>query len=456
MRATFWKSSAVVYALAGAALVSMLTAGVASADLRTAAVAWEATTEVDAGQAHQGPWRMNRSQFLYVDDPTVAINDAGLAGVAWVDNATRDVIFQVFTSAGDRRFDAPVNVSRSPDVFSWLPRVVISDGDAREVAVLWQEIIFSGGSHGGDILFSRSTDGGQTFSDPVNLSSTTAGAGKGRLSAQYWHNGSLDLVAGAGGSLYAAWTEYEGALWVSRSMDGGRRFSEPLRVAGDTRRPARAPSLAVDSENNVYLAWTVGEDAAADIHFARSVDQGESFGPPHRIIESSGHADAPKLALDSRGVVHLTYGESADGPWQRYRIHYARSEDGGATFSTPRVIVDPGVDPGAQHFASANFPHLGLDGSDNLYVVWDLFPRGQQRSAGLGISFSGDNGHTFASPGVIPGTVVEPHRGVNGSLQGLLMRKLSVNASGDIAVVNSTFKPGEGSRVRLYRGRIDE
>jgi hypothetical protein len=447
---------ATVSVLAVATVVAMLTARAVSAEPRTGAVAWEAATEVDAGEAHQGPWRMNRSQFLYVDDPTVAINDAGLAGVAWVDNATRDVLFQVFTSGGDRRFEAPVNVSRSPDVFSWLPRVVISEGDARDVAVLWQEIIFSGGSHGGDILFSRSTDRGQTFSDPVNLSKTTAGAGKGRLSAQYWHNGSLDLVAGAGGSLYAAWTEYEGALWFSRSMDGGRRFSEPLRVSGDNQLPARGPALAVDSEGNVYLAWTVGEDAAADIHFARSADQGESFGPPRRINASSGHADAPKLAVDNRGVVHLTYGESADGPWQRYRIHYARSDDGGETFSTPRVIVDPGVDPGLQQYASAHYPQLALDGIDRLYVVWDLFPGVRQRSAGLGISYSSDDGRTFASSWVIPGTVVAPDRGVNGSLQGLLMRKLAVNASGDIAVVNSTFKPGEGSRVRLYRGRLDD
>lgn len=35
-----------------------------------------------------------------------------------------------------------------------------------EIAVLWQEFVFSGGSHGGEAFFSRSTDGGRTFSGP--------------------------------------------------------------------------------------------------------------------------------------------------------------------------------------------------------------------------------------------------------------------------------------------------
>jgi hypothetical protein len=37
---------------------------------------WERPVEVD-----QGPWRMNATRFLYVDDPTVALDAGGSA--AW-------------------------------------------------------------------------------------------------------------------------------------------------------------------------------------------------------------------------------------------------------------------------------------------------------------------------------------------------------------------------------------
>jgi hypothetical protein len=55
-------------------------------------------------------------------------------------------------------------------------------------------------------------------------------------------------------------------------------------------------------------------------------------------------------------------------------------------------------------------------------------------------------------PSVVPGTV-NPELGFNGSRQGLLMRKLAVNESGAVAVVNSTFKRNETSHVWLFRGQ---
>ncbi len=63
---------------------------------------------------------------------------------------------------------APVNISRSPRVISWLPRLAVSPTELDEVFILWQEIVFSGGSHGGEIFFARSFDGGASFSEPLN------------------------------------------------------------------------------------------------------------------------------------------------------------------------------------------------------------------------------------------------------------------------------------------------
>jgi len=277
-------------------------------------VTWEKRVEVASGGGYRGPWRMNASDFYFVDDPTVAIDQQGAVALAWVDQSRQDIFFQSFGPDGSKRLETPVNVSRSLGVFSWLPRMVVGPGDGSAVHVLWQEIVFSGGSHGGEIFFAHSTDGGRTFSKPINLSNSIPGDGKGRLTRRHWDNGSLDLALGPKGILYAAWTEYEGRLWFSRSTDGGATFAEPLHVnPGRDGVPARGPSLAVGAEGRVYLAWTVGEDAGADIHFAQSVDDGRSFGAPRTVLESDGHADAPKITVDAKGTVHLVYGESAPG-----------------------------------------------------------------------------------------------------------------------------------------------
>ncbi len=88
-----------------------------------------------------------------MDDPTVAIDGEGRVGVVWADQAVQDIFFQLFEPDGTPRFEEPVNVSGSPDIFSWLPRVRFSPGDPARIVILWQEIVFSGGSHGGEIFF---------------------------------------------------------------------------------------------------------------------------------------------------------------------------------------------------------------------------------------------------------------------------------------------------------------
>ena len=109
--------------------------------------------------------------------------------------------------------------------------------------------------------------------------------------------------------------------------------------------------------------------------------------------------------------------------------------------------------PQTEQFESVSFPALSLDGEDNIYVIWELFPSLRNYPRGLGMTYSSDGGRTFASPSVIPGSV-DPALGTNGSQQGLLMRKLAVNGAGTVAVVNSTFKRNQTSHIWLFRGQV--
>ena len=168
------------------------------------------------------------------------------------------------------------------------------------------------------------------------------------------------------------------------------------------------------------------------------------FGAP-LIVPGPGHADAPKLATDTKGRLHLVYGESPGGPLKQYRVRYARLEAGSDGFSEPGTIARP--DAGIE---SVNFPDIGVDASDRLYVIWELFPDHRQYSRGLGFTLSRDGGETFAVPQVVPGSA-DPEHGFNGSLQGFLMDKLAVNAHGAVALINSTFVPDRFSRIRLWR-----
>jgi hypothetical protein len=426
-------------------------------------VEWRAPTKVAAGPAYRGPWRMNDSHWDFVDDPTVALAGNGTVGVAWTDHAEQDLFFQRFPAEGAAQLGAPTNISRSPETFSWLPDVAFAGGDPRRVYVLWQEIIFSGGTHGGEAFFARSTDGGRTFAPPVNLSRSAAGDGKGRLTARRWDNGSLDLAVGPGGTVYAAWTEYEGRLWVRRSTDGGRQFDAAVHVGGSDARPARGPSLAVGPEAAVHLAWATGGSASADLRYARSSDRGRSFGNPDVLLKSGGHSDAPSLAASPDGTLHLVYAEGRSSSGRGYHLRYARRPPAADSFRAPTPVIS-GRSGSAE---SRHYPTLRVGPSGRLLVLWERFPSWGQRPQGLGLSlsrdgvsragssresFSRDGGPSFSAPALVPHSADAP--GFNGSQQGLLAEKVSVGDRGGVAVVNSTFDRGEASAIWLYRGRL--
>jgi hypothetical protein len=372
-----------------------------------AALAWQAS-EIAAGRGERGPWRQNESRYDYVDDPAIALDESGRSFVAWVDQSRKDV------------FVNGVNVSRSGDTFSWLPRIALAPG---RVYVLWQEIIFSGGSHGGEMLFAVSHDGGRTYSTPLNLSNSVAGDGKGRITRELWHNGSYDLLAAPDGAVHVAWTEYEGALWFVRSLDGGRTFSRRIQPNAGQARPARGPSLARGRDGALHLAWTDG-----DIHLSSSSDGGASFDAPRSVTRTPAYTDAPSLAVDRSGTLHLAYAESE-------RIFLASG-----ALDSPREVVS----------ARAGFPALAADDTGKLHLLWETFPSRQPRPRGLGYSVSLDAGRSLSPPSALPHSA-DPAGAPNGSFQGLLMRKLAVNARGDVAVVNSSLRDGERSRVWLIR-----
>jgi hypothetical protein len=218
------------------------------------------------------------------------------------------------------------------------------------------------------------------------------------------------------------------------SGDSGRTFSSARRIAGEADRPARAPSLTAGPDRTLYVAWTHGEDRSADIRVARSNDGGAKFDAPRLIARTAAFSDAPKLAIDRRGILHLVYAEGD-------RIAYTRSTDGARSFAAARFLSGSG----------GGFPSIAVDPEGNVCVVWERMAG--RRATGLAMAVSRDEGKTFGPPAAVPGSEA-PEGGSNGSQQGLLTRKLATGADGALAVVNSSLKPGERSRVWLVRGTL--
>ncbi len=216
------------------------------------------------------------------------------------------------------------------------------------------------------------------------------------------------------------------AIVVRHSDDGGKTWSDAVKLFGPSSDSARAGSLfrsslqdkewlATDLSDgpfggNIYAAWTdftkYGSQDPRDssvIVFARSTDRGVSFEPYVRVSDSAGNAvdsdetmEGAVPAVGPDGGVFMAW----SGP---RGIYFDRSFDGGQTWEQDRIIADQpgGWDFGISGISRSNgLPITLADVSTantrgTIYVNWIDIRHGDPD---VFIAWSTDRGDTWSDP----------------------------------------------------------
>lgn len=239
---------------------------------------------------------------------------------AWVDETPGNIdILMARSTDGGRSFSPPINVSNNLGA-SYNPSVAISNNT---VIVAWEDFI-AGVGEGSNILLAQSTDGGRTFSLPINISKNTATSGSVSLLS------TPPSVAISGSTVIAVWA-YSSALGnrdiqMARSLDGGATFFDPVNLSNNTGG-SESPVVAI-LENTVIVAWHDDTPGNLEILMARSTDSGQSFATSTNLSNSKGVSYNPSVAISGNTVI---------AGWQDYTpgnadIFIARSTNLGETF----------------------------------------------------------------------------------------------------------------------------
>ena len=192
------------------------------------------------------------------------------------------------------------------------------------------------------MVISRSTDDGKTWSKPVEIDAHPGlprddnGAAEG-----------FDGAVGPDGTLYATWSQ-DNDIMLTSSRDGGKTFSHPRAVihtaptmfAIETLDRANGfPQIGIDPKSKrLYIAWTDYRNGDIDVFLSASGDEGKHWSEPVRVNNDPIHNGAEQffqwLAVDPvDGSVNVVfYDRRLDLSNLKQIVVLARSTDGGRTF----------------------------------------------------------------------------------------------------------------------------
>lgn len=263
--------------------------------------------------------------------------------VVWQDDTEgflNKEIFVAHSSNGGKKYRKKLNLSDNATDDSANPSVAI---EGSNVYVVWTYL----GSNTGDIFFTRSTDLGDTWSVPVNLSDD--------VNPCFYPEVRVDA-----GVVYVSWEESTATateVMFRRSPDGGVSFEPEVNLSSSLGRSG-FPKLETQG-GNVFVLWEDESDGDADLFLRRSLDQGQTFEPVVDLSNDVGNSVHSALAVDGSVVVVAW----TDFGAQLGEIQLRRSGDSGASFGAPLNLSNT-VDSVSQ------WPQLDVEGSD-VHVVWE-------------------------------------------------------------------------------------
>jgi hypothetical protein len=350
----------------------------------------------DAGHTWQPAENVDPKNYKVSGDVSVAFDNLGHAFVCyiafdklgtfnyWAHGATRNGIFVRRSLDGGKTWEAehiPVaeQTSSAGIPFEDKPWIVADNSKSRYAGNLyigWTRWRLTDSQ----MVLSRSTDDGKTWSQPVEIDAHPGLPRDDNGAAEGFAG-----VVGPDGKLYAIWSQ-DDEIMLTTSSDGGKTFSHarpiihtaPIMFAIQTLERANGfPQIGIDPKTKrLYVTWSDYRNGDLDVFLATSGDGGKHWEEPVRANNDPVHNGAEQffqwLAVDpTDGSIDVVFYDRRGDPANRKQIVVlARSTDGGHSF-TNYAWTDEPFEAGGVFFG--DYSGLAAYGG-RVYGIWTEKP----------------------------------------------------------------------------------
>ena len=125
-----------------------------------------------------------------------------------------------------------------------------------------------------------------------------------------------------------------------------------------------------------------------DLFIAHSTDGGRTFSPNRKVASEACPCCKTSLAVGDDGTVYAGWRKVLPGSFRHIAV--VRSEDGGTTFSSPKIVSD---DRWVIQGCPVSGPSLSAGPGGGLFVLW--YAAGEANAPGLYYSLSFDKARSF-------------------------------------------------------------
>ncbi len=331
--------------------------------------------------------RINAPSGGHVPSGSIATGSGGriysVFGSAHADDAARESVLVAISNDGGKTF-APAKVAMpptGPEIGLGRPLMTVMPGtNGPDVVMLSAWSCHPGvprGTQCDGTLFSRSDDGGQTYSAPVVVNDPPAGQNPSQPA--------MDRDGVIYETFQRRFSDGPVELYLAKSTDDGKTFTSSLLdrqiQIGFQYDPAK---LIVDPlTGNLYTVWADMRTGRFQTFFRKSLDKGVSWGERSVLIapdrDATGASRSPSISVAPNGRIDVVYYHTSPDPEKQTfdDVYWSFSNDAGDNF-IPRQVNEAPIDrnkgysgPASSLRALGNHYPPGVSSTDGAaYVVW--------------------------------------------------------------------------------------